>query len=363
MSDRSNRRSESVRVGLVGYGIAGAVFHAPLISTTPGLTLGAVVTRDRQNAAEIGRRYPGAVVVPTVEELLRRPDIELVVVASPNRTHVPVARAAIDRGLAVIVDKPLAVTSGEAEGLAALARERRVPLTVFQNRRWDNDFLTAQELVRGGQLGSLYRFESRYERWRPAVKDGWRESPDPADGGGVLYDLGSHLIDQAISLFGPVESVYAEMRVRRPGGLVDDDTFVALPHRSGVVSHLWMSAVAAQIGPRYRMLGASGGYVKDGLDPQEADLRAGMLPRQGAVWGAEPKENWGLVGTDAHRQAFPTRDGDYPAFYRQMAGVFFDGTDVPVPPADAVLCLKVIERARQSAASGHAVTISQEQTS
>jgi scyllo-inositol 2-dehydrogenase (NADP+) len=362
MNDTLSRTAESVQVGLVGYGIAGSVFHAPLISTTPGLTLNTVVTGDQQRAAAVRRQYPGVTVVPTVEELLRRPDLDLVVVASPNRTHAAVAADAIARGLAVVVDKPLAVTSAEAARLQTLAAERAVPLTVFQNRRWDNDFLTARELVRTGRLGPLHRFESRYERWRPVLKDGWRESPDPADAGGVLYDLGSHLIDQALLLFGPADSVYAEMRMRRPGAMVDDDTFVALQHRSGVVSHLWMSAVAAQVGPRYRMLGTSAGYVKYGLDPQEADLRAGMLPGRSPVWGAEPKENWGPYGTDAGREALPTRDGDYPAFYRQLARVFSEGADVPVSPDDAVRCLKVIERARESAATSHPVRISEEPT-
>jgi scyllo-inositol 2-dehydrogenase (NADP+) len=321
------------------------------------MSLTAVVTADPGRAAEVRRRYPDTEVVPTAEALLQRSDIELVVVASPNRTHVPIAQAAISRGLAVVVDKPLAVTSAEGEALCALAAERRVPFTVFQNRRWDNDFLTVAELIRDGQLGAIHRFESRFERWRPVLKDGWRESPDPGYGGGVLFDLGSHLIDQALLLFGPAESVYAEMRMRRSGAVVDDDSFVALQHHGGVVSHLWMSSVAPQAGPRLRVLGAQGGYVKYGLDPQEADLRSGMLPGHVAAWGAEPEDMQGLVGTDAARRPLPTRPGDYPAFYRQMASAVAGGAAVPVSPTDAVACLRVIESARHSAQSGQPVRV------
>jgi predicted dehydrogenase len=179
------------------------------------------------------------------------------VVAAPNRAHVPLARTAIDLGKAVVVDKPLALTAAEGRALVDAARARGVLLTVFQNRRWDGDLLTVRRLLTEGALGDVYRFESRFERWRPTPKPGWRESGAPEEGGGVLVDLGSHLVDQAASCSGPVSQVYAELDRRRPGVQVDDDAFVALTHASGVRSHLWMSAVAAQLGPRLRVLGAA----------------------------------------------------------------------------------------------------------
>ena len=180
--------------------------------------------------------------------------------------------------------------------LAALAEERGLLLSVFQNRRWDNDFLTLRALLADGELGEVQRFESRFERWRPQPKGGWRESGDPAEIGGLLYDLGSHVVDQALVLFGPALRVYAEADVRRPGAQADDDTFIAITHASGVRSHLYVSATTAQLGPRFRVLGSAAGYVKYGLDPQEAALREGRRPSADEPWGVEPESLWGRVG-------------------------------------------------------------------
>jgi len=246
-----------LRVGLVGYGLAGSVFHAPLIATTEGLALDTVVTthpeRQAQARAEFG---DGLRFAATPDELLARADeLDLIVIASPNKTHVPIATAALKAGLPVVVDKPIAGTAADARELAALADESGLLLSVFQNRRWDNDFLTLRKLIAEGELGDVWRFESRFERWRPQPKGGWRESGDPAEIGGLLYDLGSHLVDQALVLFGPAASVYAESDIRRPGALTDDDTVIAITHTSGVRSHLYVSATAS--GPAARTRGAS----------------------------------------------------------------------------------------------------------
>jgi scyllo-inositol 2-dehydrogenase (NADP+) len=242
-----------LRVGLIGYGLAGSVFHAPLISTTRGLALDSVVTSHPERRAQVHAEYGSRVhTLATTDELFARSDaLDLVVIASPNRTHVELARRALESGLPVVIDKPLAGTSEEAEQLAALAAERGLLLSAFHNRRWDNDFRTVRKLLAEGVLGSeIRRFESRFERWRPELKGGWRESGNPAELGGLLYDLGSHLVDQALTLFGPATSVYAESDVRRQGAQSDDDSFIALTHANGVRSHLWMSAGAAQLGPR-----------------------------------------------------------------------------------------------------------------
>lgn len=284
-----------LRVGLVGYGLAGSVFHAPLIAATQGLALDTVVTSNPERQAQARAEYPDVRVAASADELwARADDLDLIVIASPNKTHVPLATAALEAGLPVVVDKPVAGTAAEARALAELAEKRGLLLSVFQNRRWDNDFLTLRKLIADGELGEVYRFESRFERWRPQLKGGWRESGDPAEIGGLLYDLGSHVVDQALVLFGPVTSVYAETDVRREGAQADDDTFLALTHVSGVRSHLYVSATTAQLGPRFRVLGSKAGYVKHGLDPQEAALREGARPGASDVeWGTEPQELWG----------------------------------------------------------------------
>ncbi|CAM5710460.1 Inositol 2-dehydrogenase/D-chiro-inositol 3-dehydrogenase [Streptomyces glaucescens] len=222
--------------------------------------------------------------------------IDLIVIASPNKTHVPLATAALEAGLPVVVDKPVAGTAAEARGLAALAAGRGLLLSVFQNRRWDNDCRTLRKLLADGELGLVWRFESRFERWRPQPKGGWRESGDPAEIGGLLYDLGSHVVDQRWPSVG-YPYVYAEADVRRAGAETDDDTFIALTHASGVRSHLYVSATTAQLGPRFRVLGSRAGYVKYGLDPQEAALREGRRPGNGEDWGVEPESLWGRVGS------------------------------------------------------------------
>jgi predicted dehydrogenase len=336
------------RVGLIGYGLAGSVFHAPLIATTEGLTLDTVVTASTERAAQARAEHPGVRVAASPDELWARAgELDLVVVASPNRTHVPLATAALEAGLAVVVDKPLAATAAEARELAALAERRGTALSVFQNRRWDGDFRTVRGLVERGELGDVQRFESRFERWRPRPKGGWRESGDPAEIGGLLYDLGSHLVDQALVLFGPAVSVYAEMDTRRAGAEADDDVFVALTHANGVRSHLWMSATAAQLGPRFRVLGSEAAYVKYGLDPQEAALREGRpLPVP------EPEATWGRLGAGEEARAVPTFPGDYPAFYATVAG-----GSVPVTAAEAAAALAVLEAAVQSARTGQVSTL------
>jgi predicted dehydrogenase len=273
---------------------------------------------------------------------------------------VPLATAALEAGLPVVVDKPVAGTAAEARELAALADERGLLLSVFQNRRWDNDFLTLRSLLEKGELGDVWRFESRFERWRPQPKGGWRESGDPAEIGGLLYDLGSHVVDQALVLFGPVTEVYAESDIRRPGAETDDDTFFALTHANGVRSHLYVSATTAQLGPRFRVLGSQAGYVKYGLDPQEAGLREGLRP--GPRWGAEPEGLWGRIGsgesplTGAGRPV-PTLPGDYPAYYAAVAAALTGAGPNPVTALEAAAALDVLEAARRSARDKVTVTL------
>jgi predicted dehydrogenase len=348
---------DPIRVALIGYGLAGRAFHSPLIASLPGLELAAVVTRDEERRDAVRRVHPGAELLESADEIWpRRDDFGLVVVAAPNRTHVPLATASIDAGLPVVVDKPLAATAADANDVVAHARRAGVMLTVFQNRRWDGDFLTLRRLVEAGELGRVMRFESRFERWRPEIKEGWREEGDPEEAGGVLFDLGSHLIDQALQLFGPIESIYAELDARRPGAQVDDDAFVALEHTSGVRSHLWMSAVAADLGPRMRVLGDRAAYVKHGLDVQEAALRAGVRPG-GASWGVEERDHWGWFGMADERRHEPTEPGAYPAFYAGVERAIRGSAPPPVTVAEAVASLTVVEAALRSGRERGPVTL------
>ncbi|MGI5426101.1 Gfo/Idh/MocA family oxidoreductase [Streptomyces sp. CA-179760] len=350
-----------LRVGLVGYGLAGSVFHAPLIAATEGLTLDTVVTSNPERQQQARAEFPDVRLAATPDELFdRAAELDLIVIASPNKTHVPLATTAIEAGLPVVVDKPVAGTAAEARELAALAEERGLLLSVFQNRRWDNDFLTLRKLLNEGELGDVLRFESRFERWRPQLKGGWRESGDPAEIGGLLYDLGSHVVDQALALFGPAASVYAESDIRRPGAEADDDTFIAITHTSGVRSHLYVSATTAQLGPRFRVLGSTAGYVKYGLDPQEAALRDGLRPGPG--WGVEPESEWGRVGSGESPvtgggSPEPTLPGDYPAYYAAVAKALLEGGPNPVTALEAAAALDVLEAARRSAREKVTVTL------
>ncbi|MFE4370441.1 Gfo/Idh/MocA family oxidoreductase [Streptomyces sp. NPDC056835] len=352
-----------LRVGLVGYGLAGSVFHAPLIAATDGLVLDTVVTSSQERREQARAEFPGVRFAASPDELWQRADsLDLIVIASPNKTHVPIATAALKAGLPVVVDKPIAGSAAEARELAALAEERGLLLSVFQNRRWDNDFLTLSRLVAAGELGAVQRFESRFERWRPQLKGGWRESGAAEEIGGLLYDLGSHVVDQALVLFGPAVRVYAEADVRRPGAEADDDTFIAITHANGVRSHLYASATTAQLGPRFRVLGSEAGYVKYGLDPQEADLREGRRPGRGPGWGTEPESLWGRIGAGESPltgggHPVETEPGDYPAYYAGIATALREGTAPPVTAHEAAAALDVLEAARRSAREGIVVAL------
>lgn len=339
-----------IRVGLVGYGLGGAAFHAPIISATPGLELSAIVTRDPARREQARHRYPNVRLLDSADELWSSRSIDLAVITTPNRTHVPLALGAIAARIPVVVDKPLATNASDARELVAAAERRGVMLTVYQNRRWDGDFLTIKRLLAEGALGKVHRFESRFERWRPVLRDGWRESAAPEDAGGLLFDLGTHLIDQALVLFGPAKLAHAELATRRPGAKTDDDSFIALEHESGVQSHLWMSLVAAHEGPRFRVLGDKAAYVKWGMDVQEAALRAGKSPLQRG-WGEESERSWGTLHVGDDRAPVRTERGSYVGFYAGVVAAIRDGAPPPVDPWDAVRVLEAIacgsDRARR----------------
>ena len=314
-----------------------------------GLELASIVTSS--HADEARSAHPHAEIVASAGDLLAASDEhDLVVVAAPNRHHASLALDAIAAGLSVVVDKPLAASIEDGERVAAAARAAGVVASVFHNRRWDGDFLTLRRLRDEGRLGELHRLESRFERWRPEVdRDRWREGADPSDAGGVLFDLGPHVIDQALELLGPARSVYAEVQTLRPGAQVDDDFFVALEHESGARSHLWGSMMAAQQGPRLRALGSEAAYVKWGLDVQEDALRAGASASDPG-FGEDPREAWGMLGADDASEPVETERGRYVEFYERMEQAIRSGEPAPVPLEAGVETLRVIEAARRSSA-------------
>jgi scyllo-inositol 2-dehydrogenase (NADP+) len=341
---------DELRVGVIGYGLAGSTFHAPLIAATEGLSVATIVTGDPDRRDRALRDHPGVRVVASADDLWGAAgEHELVVVAAPNHAHAELARRAVEAGLPVVVDKPLAPTAAEARAVVVYAERQGVLLTAFHNRRWDSDFLTLRRLVAGGALGEIVRYESRFERWRPQLRPGaWRETAGPAEGGGVLLDLGTHLVDQALQLFGPATHVYGEVEHRR-GGRGDDDAFVALRHGSGAYSHLWMSAVAAAPGPRLRVLGSRAAFVVAAVDGQEDALRAGRRPDDSEPWGVEPEARWGRLVRGDETEPIESEPGAWPSFYVALARAIREGAPPPVDPRDAVATLEVLDAARLAA--------------
>lgn len=348
-----------LRAAVIGYGLAGRFFHAALIASTEGLVVTSVVTSSPERRAQVSQEHPDAQILTSPVELWQRAEEhDLVVVAAPNDAHAPLAKEAIDRGLAVVVDKPLALTSGEAEALVSRSEQASTLLTVFQNRRWDSDQLTLARLLAEDRLGTAFRYESRFERWRPSASaESWRDSTPSERGGGQLLDLGTHLVDQSLVLFGPVTHVYGEVEARR-GAPGDDDAFVALRHESDVISHLRASAITAAPGPRLRVLGTKAAFVVRELDGQEEALRSGTRPDEVSDWGAEPESRWGRLVSGDESAPVPSERGDWPRFYKQLVRALRDRDPPPVDPRDAVTTLRIIEAARHSAARREVVTFS-----
>ena len=337
-----------VRIGLAGYGLGGRYFHAPLIASAANCEFLGVVTtspeRRGQVAEDLGR--------PAFASLakLASAGAEAVAISTPAATHVTLTQQALRLGLAVVCDKPFALDADSARTTVRLAEQLEVPLTVYQNRRWDSDFLTLRELLSQGALGTLTVFESRFERFRP-------QSGPPAAGGGTLLDFGSHLADQALVLAGPVSGVYAEMHHRADAAGLDDDVFIALAHEGGVRSHLWGSWRQGAPGPRIRAAGTEGSYVIQDVDGQEAQLRSGASPASSAgQWGAEPPEHWGHVLRGDSEEPVPSAHGAWNLFYPAFAEAVRGARPVPVDPWDAVATAAVLDAARTSARTAQVVS-------
>jgi predicted dehydrogenase len=350
----SMRAGEPIGVGIVGFGLAGRFFHSPYIAAVDGLRIAAIATTRPDRQATARAEHPDAAVVDGLEALLARPDVEVVVLASPNRTHVPFGVRALEAGRHVVTDKPIATRVADAERLVeAAARAGRI-LTVYQNRRFDGDFLTVRSLVEDGTLGPIDSLESRFEIHVPRT-DAWRE--DAAQAGGPHRDLGAHLVDQALLLLGPAVRVFGQLDRRRPGSAVDDSAFVAIEHVGGERTRIWTSLIAAWREPRFHVRGLAGEYVKEGLDPQEAALLAGANPTDPG-FGEDPPERWGRVyAAGRPPMPVPTVRGDYGRFYNQLRDAVLGTGAPPVDPVDAIRGLLVLEAAERSAQTGSVVAM------
>jgi scyllo-inositol 2-dehydrogenase (NADP+) len=340
-----------INVGLIGFGLAGRSFHAPVIRAVNGLRLAAILQRSGDEAAKL---YPDARIVRSVEELLAMSDVRLIVVATPNDTHHPIARQCLAADRDVVVDKPLAPTKEEALDLVKFAQERGRLLTVYQNRRYDGDFQAVQQLVAGGRLGRLVRFESNYDRFRPQLKaNAWRERSGP--GSGILFDLAPHLIDHALLLFGIPEAVTADIRVERENAIADDSFDLTLHYAGRLRALLRATMLAPVTRPRFILHGTSGAYVKHAFDVQEPKLRAGRLPWNETPTEEEQEENSGVLtlmkadGTTT-KQLVPPAPSDYRCCYANIRDVLL-GTAAPaVSPQDALNVMCALELARESSA-------------
>ncbi|MGH8855634.1 MAG: oxidoreductase [Telluria sp.] len=350
-ADHASTPARTLQVGLVGFGYASATFHAPLLAATPGLRLAAVASTapDKVRAA-----FPEAQVCATAAALYARDDIDLVVIATPNDTHFPLARQALEAGKHVVVDKPFVLDTAQARELIALADARSLRLSAFHNRRWDGDFMTVGRLVADGTLGRITHFESHFDRYRPQVQARWREAGGA--GGGLWYDLGPHLLDQALQLFGRPASIWLDLARQRDGALADD-WFHAVLGYGNMRAILHASALTATPAPRFTMHGTLGSYVKHGLDMQETALRAGAALAGG--WSVDTSDGQlalnsaqGLV-----ERRHPTLPGAYLDYYAQMRDAILRGAPVPVSAESAHEVLALIEAGIASAQEARVITL------
>ncbi len=336
-----------IEVGLIGFGLAGRVFHAPVIRAVPGLRLAAILQRSGSEAAE---EYPDVRIVRSLSELLAIQEIRLIVIATPNDTHYPLARQCLAAGRDVVVDKPFATTLEEASALAQFAKSAGRLLTVYQNRRYDGDFQAIRQLVAAGTLGRIVRFETSYDRYRPQLKPGaWRETQRP--GSGILFDIAPHLIDHAMVLFGLPEAVTADVRIERENAVTDDAFDITLHYPGSMRAVLRSSILAAAPRPRFVVFGTQGSFVKQSFDPQEANLRSGNIPADTA-WCAEPEENWGVLtlpaGDSITQRRIPSASCDYRDYYANVRDATLGRAPLAVTPEWSLDVMRLLELARES---------------
>ena len=344
--------TQAIKVGIVGYGYATATFHAPLVSSVPGLDLVAIVSSD---ASKVHAMWPQIKVYATATELFARDDIDLVIIPTPNDTHYALTAQALAAGKHVVVDKPFTLNIAEARDLIACAARAQRVLSVFHNRRWDGDFLTVQKLLASGALGRVTHVESHFDRYRPEVRQRWREGAGP--GSGLWYDLAPHLLDQAVCLFGMPQAISLDMANQRDGALTND-WFHAILRYGEMRVILHASALVAHEGPRFVIHGTQGSFTKYGLDPQEDALKSGIRPGD-AQWGvdSQPGRLDIIRGTWKQHSTVPSELGDYARFYQGMRDAILLGSPNPVAATDALRVMQLIELGNQSAVDGNVVQL------
>ena len=344
---------EFIRAALCSYGMSGVVFHGPLLETHPGFKITKILERTKR---ESEGKHAGSCIVRHYSEILDDPDVELVIVNTPDHLHYEMASLALQSGKHVVVEKPFTLRSEDAGKLISLAEKKGVLLTVFQNRRWDGDFLTVKEIIGSGKLGRLVDFESHFDRYRTQIQDSWK---DQSTGTGTLYNLGSHLIDQALVLFGMPERIYCDSRMLRDGARTDD-SFDLLLHYPGFKCMLRSSYLVREPGPRFILHGTEGSYLKWGIDPQEEDMKAGKIPGA-AGWGEEPESGWGTINTlhKGLRQVgrVPTLPGNYLVFYDSLHAAITRNEPLPVRPSEALNVVRIIEAAYESSHSAKVISL------
>jgi predicted dehydrogenase len=330
-----------MRIGLVGYGHGGRFFHAPLIASLPGATFVGVVTRSPERRQQLAKEHPGVKAFDSIGQIVEA-GVDALVISTTLKGRPALVLEAIEHGVAVVSDKPFASNAEQAQALITAAERQGVLLSVYQNRRWDSDFLTLRKLIDAGALGTVTRFESRVERYNPG-------SVGNASGGGFLRDLGSHLVDQALQLFGPVDRVFAQLHYTEQEPTVDHGFFVSMTHANGVISHLWGSALQNSQAPRFRVNGTAGCYTVEGLDGQEALLMAGKTPKtEGEHWGAEEHRRWGWFEQGEERERVPSEKGRWNQFYNQLQSAVEGHGPLPVDARDALETTRVLDAARLS---------------
>lgn len=338
-----------LKTAVIGFGLSARTFHLPFIALQPELELVAISS----SQPELANQYPQLQHYAKAEHLIAESDAELVVITSPNHSHFPLAKAALQQGKHVLLEKPLVLSSEEGQQLVAIARQSGRKLAVYHNRRFDGDFLTLQQLIKSGNLGNIHYFESHFDRFRPEPRARWREQAGP--GSGILWDLGPHLIDQALCLFGMPQAISASCRTLRPGGESTDYFHLQLHYPDKEVV-LHSSPFCASPTMRFMLQGTKGSYQKFGLDPQEDALRAGVVPG-GADWGLEASQYHGELATADTRLSYPTLAGNYALFYQQLVAALLQDAELPVRIDDALAGIRLIELAVNSSELGRRVEV------
>ncbi|MGB7841791.1 MAG: Gfo/Idh/MocA family oxidoreductase [Salinimicrobium sp.] len=343
-----------INTALAGFGSGGRIYNAPILSSVPGYNISKILSSKPSNVAAAKSDYPNALVVSDYSEIIEDPAIELVIVLLPNHLHYQFVKKALEAGKNVLVEKPFTTTVSEANELIKLARKKNLVLSVNHNRRFDSDARTAQKLLKNGILGEVVEYEAHFDRFRDKVKPGWKEQPE-VEGSGILYDLGSHLIDQALTLFGTPKEVFADISIQRAEAKVPDN-FLLLLFYPGIRVILRAGILVKEKGPSISIFGTKGSFVKYGADVQEEALKNGEKPKDHPEWGLEPQEIWGKLNTTSEEKLLESERGDYRLLYENLYEAIVNKAALEVTPQQARDVVKVIELAQKSSSEKRTVS-------